>query len=500
MCMAISFEISPSIGIARVGSSGNFFLAPEPGLAPPNSYRDGNGLLLRQAARFRIFRCDRDATGQITSFDEITAAQAKIHWKVQVVNRKADVPKFLGGGLRNAGEVNRARLVIDPGPRSLNGPNQSANFDGQFRGEPVGLGYARTDGDARLIVAGGAGRSGGVRAAGPAAVPITNFADNDDWFDDVADGPIEASITLNGAATATAVKPAWIIVGPPDFAPPIRNFVTLYDVILQVAIDRGFLTIPARPSFAHDIQPILASATGYQWVNDEAMNGHGPGASGDFAARWAQLSNPATPIFVRQSILNRLRNPNSPPPPLSQAMMPRLHDDTNTAQVLQLPPFRYAQMEQWVAGNFDNDLGAPDNTPLPDLLTKVALEATAGGAFYPGIEAGRVLRRPEIYAEAFRIALDQIRPGDVTGQNAVPWQADFAACSWESQLRLAWWPGQRPDHVRTDFDALISEAWDRGVSDGRAMVDSWDKLGVVVPQPHPVTNEIQFLERERTLP
>ena len=53
--MPLSFEIHPTIGIARLGASDGFFIGPEPDEPPPSSYRDAGGIL-RQAARFRIFR------------------------------------------------------------------------------------------------------------------------------------------------------------------------------------------------------------------------------------------------------------------------------------------------------------------------------------------------------------------------------------------------------------------------------------------------------------
>src|SRR4051812_44018601 len=60
---AITYEVHPAIGIARVGNSkqpDGYFPGPEPGEGPPASYRDAAGKLKRQAARFRMFRCERD--------------------------------------------------------------------------------------------------------------------------------------------------------------------------------------------------------------------------------------------------------------------------------------------------------------------------------------------------------------------------------------------------------------------------------------------------------
>src|SRR5688572_10860302 len=55
----VKAAIYPPIGIARVGNSDDeYFLAPEvvdPLPEPPGFYRDGEGALKRQAARFRIY-------------------------------------------------------------------------------------------------------------------------------------------------------------------------------------------------------------------------------------------------------------------------------------------------------------------------------------------------------------------------------------------------------------------------------------------------------------
>jgi hypothetical protein len=60
------YRIHPAIGIARVGTSEDYYLAPESAGALPinpdgrpftaRDFRDESGLLRRQAARFEIFR------------------------------------------------------------------------------------------------------------------------------------------------------------------------------------------------------------------------------------------------------------------------------------------------------------------------------------------------------------------------------------------------------------------------------------------------------------
>src|SRR5258708_429285 len=82
--MPQSFEIHPSSGIGRLGTSQDFFIGPEPDGARPASYRDGAGDLLRQAARFRVFDCQRDEEGVLQSASEVTPTQAQVSWTVQV--------------------------------------------------------------------------------------------------------------------------------------------------------------------------------------------------------------------------------------------------------------------------------------------------------------------------------------------------------------------------------------------------------------------------------
>src|SRR5215218_8703296 len=76
--MTVQFEIHPSIGISRVGPSEQFFLGPEPNVAPPTRYRDESGKLLRQAARFRVFECERDDEGQLVRATEVRPERARI--------------------------------------------------------------------------------------------------------------------------------------------------------------------------------------------------------------------------------------------------------------------------------------------------------------------------------------------------------------------------------------------------------------------------------------
>jgi hypothetical protein len=81
--------IHPSIGVARVGNSlDEYFLAPEVVDPPPDLpgfYRDPQGALKRQAARFRIYGFN--AAGDPVA--ELTHSNSQISWTVHLANKKA---------------------------------------------------------------------------------------------------------------------------------------------------------------------------------------------------------------------------------------------------------------------------------------------------------------------------------------------------------------------------------------------------------------------------
>jgi len=506
--MATTYEVHPAIGIARVGPSQEFYVAPAPGADPPQTYRDAGGDLLRQAAHFRVFRCERDQGGGLVAATQVTPETGPIRWTVHLVNKKGAAAKFPPPPnlppdqwpVRNPRVANRAELVIDPGARSVERAyRRAALAGGTFLGQAVDLGELSTDAEGDLLVLGGSGLSQSVTPDG-VPVPISHFANNDSWCDDVSDGWVRAELALP-TGDIVAAEPAWVIVGPPDFAPPIFNFVTLYDVAYQAAVDRGWLPVPSQPSFTHDIYPILSSAIGYSWVTRFGQTGHSPGRLGDFTAQWAELADPQGRRLTRQRILARLRDPNQPPPPsMPDTAMPRLHDETNSTRVLPMTRAQYAMMGSWVSGNFVNDWQAPaPEEPLPAALTRTALQSCSGGAFFPGIEVGQIVKDPSVYAQPFRLDPAVISPGDLTKGNAIPWQADFAACEWEDHSQIGWWPAQRPDEVFTDQTLGQMREWADGAETYEDMVARWHQLGLILRQQLPGGRQL-FLERERTLP
>ena len=122
-------------------------------------------------------------------------------------------------------------LIIDPGPQRISGANQAmSTLRGKFmKTIDVQLGDLLTDAAGRLIVLGGHGQSQSLPSS-----TLEDFADNDGWCDDAADGPVRATVRLHGSAAPIAADPAWVIVAPPDFAPAIENVVTLYDAVYNV--------------------------------------------------------------------------------------------------------------------------------------------------------------------------------------------------------------------------------------------------------------------------
>lgn len=445
--MATTYKIHPAIGIARVGNSPDeFFLAPErvgeiPD--PPGGFKDSQCRIKRQAARFRIFAHHDDG-----SVEEIDDDSADIAWTVHLVNAKAAHPDR--GNSESAGD-----LTIDPGQRTLTGPDQRLLFDNgsiHFSGEPVvtvPLGEIRSDDANHLLVLGGHGT-----AASPAGNVIGGFWGNEGWYDDVSDGPVTASITLRADNSSPAVEGAWVIVAPPKYAPHQDSPTTLYDRVLQRMVDLGLLPAPTTTSYTRDVYPILQRARDMRWVE------------GIFGAH--SWPDPVTAQPLVDAIFSRLRPSGD---------MPALNGGDSV-----LTPTQLAHLQRWQAGIYSADwvgVPEPESDLTPEGLDRAALEAGVGGAFFPGIEAGGLSAgdRPIIelpYAEAFRLA-SGIAAGTLSQAMALPWQADFKACGDN------WWPVPRPNDVIAQ-DSGSPARWDRDVNSMDDMVALWHTLGFVVQQ------------------
>src|SRR5262245_58497347 len=93
-------KIHPGIGIARVGNSlGEYFIGPEAPCdphdvtAPNGSFKDADGRIKRQAARFRIYAYDRKGNnlGELplgSAKDRKARRAAQVEWKVHLKNKK----------------------------------------------------------------------------------------------------------------------------------------------------------------------------------------------------------------------------------------------------------------------------------------------------------------------------------------------------------------------------------------------------------------------------
>jgi hypothetical protein len=474
-------RIHPCIGIARVGNSpSEFFVGPElvgDHTPPEGGYKDSRHRVKRQAVRFRLYGYDENDA----LVKEITAADAAIEWTVHVANKKAEWVQFQGPEAktdkslkRNPKVKDRDSLIIDPGPRSLHGVKKTALFEtGKFLSKTVPLGEMRTDQHSRLLVLGGFGKSDS-----PNNARIKHWANNDGWHDDISDGPVLARVELNGRQAPIEAVPAWVICAPPKFAPPLTSIITMYDTLLQKAIENGWLSEPPNPSFTNDIYPILIRAVDMKWVSAMAAPHH---------STLSDVIPPPGTGPARQAIFERLRDPSIPLDQTSDGDMPMIWSDIyNSAghdSSQPLTKIQYNMMRKWKDGSFTNDWAGPPvpTTEItPQGLDRAALEACVGGAFYPGIEASWMVRDTYTFSEPFRLDHSSLGPGDVTKQMAVPWQTDFYDCSIDGEL--AWWPAVRPDDV-FPVGRRKQVKWTRNlVRSGNQMIARWHKLGFVVQE------------------
>ena len=346
--MPRTYRIHPAIGIARVGDSpDDYFIGPEaPGVPPslhkpdappsPNgTYKDRQGRIKRQGVRFRIYEYTHDDANVLVQVREITSAEAQIDWEVHLANRKAAAPRFDDNGRRNDG-VPESKLIIDAGRQHISVAEQCMKrLRGSFQGSAdhaieVTLGDLLTDSAGRLIILGGFGAS---QSVAPTAElqKIEHYANNDDWCDDTSDGPVRATIQLHGTTEAIEAESAWVIVAPPDFAPPIENVITLYDVVynMMARFDPALAVSEATTiSFTRDIYPILRRVSDMHWVSEVAAGAHGPNRSGHFISQLALLSSNTSQAAGRRGrIFRKLRNPEG-----GGGNMPKLPASTTEAE------------------------------------------------------------------------------------------------------------------------------------------------------------------------
>ncbi|CAM3501884.1 hypothetical protein G4177_25345 [Corallococcus sp. ZKHCc1 1396] len=504
--------IYPSIGVARVGSSPEgYFIGPEvtePPAEDKGFYRDAQGRLKRQAARFRIYGVN--AQGRILRELSVPKSGAKVRWSVQLANTKAawygfqlalDIPEASSAPpttLRNATVEDRSRLAITPAAQSVQGVNaRPKRFDGTFMDLDVHLGDIRTDESGRLVVLGGHG----VSRSYDGTYAIT-FANNEGWHDDVSDGPVTAEVVLDGKPLE--VVPAWVVVAPPNYGPQRKSVRTMWDLMRDVAVRAATLPLPARPSFTHDILPLFQRMAGLQWVNAGFAAGFGWKGIFDFTDPkvLARLGDPSPAAReYRRVVANQFRyfarDSWSPTP------WPWLYGDAmnippapTPRQYATLTDTQLVMLQLWAMGEFvaDHDPNRKPparlaDVPLEqqgDMLTRAALEFCLADAFHPGCELTWPMRQATMYMQPFRLAhqrpgwkepslgevltSDSVTisngplygqpPGGLTRWMAVPWQTDTASCRSGYDKRYdpyvpSFWPARVPNEVLTEQNYKI---------------------------------------------
>jgi L-lysine 6-oxidase len=503
-----TYRIHPAIGFARVGNSPDAWYLEPTAVGGLPTEPDGEtvvtefkhaGQVKRQAARFRVYRHeDGQAPVEVTP----GAGLKSLKWTVHVANKKAAWYGFQelqgnvmlgpdntyaaqGVPLRNAsvtGDGERQRLIIDPGPRTLDDPGDWVELDASAADYPhvsfppadltpypvTTLGAVKMTERGELLVLGGYGNAGG-----PVGSNISTFAGADGWYDDVADGPVMAEIETEDGEVLQL--DAWVVSGAPKLAPELVNIASLADTFVDVGVrlmglcpalyDDGFQDTYVA-SLERDVLPIFRAMKEYRWVaNVDAM------------------VSVATPPFDltdlsdanrenRGAVFATFRSPGAgheEPEEASQhqqlfadnglPLMPLNSGDNSISNTLiekfmALTPTQYFLLHQWAEGKCTSRRDDPESGTdwtWASPLDIAAAGNAVGEPMAPGIEVTWTMRNPIILTEGdpFRVKRDVeddlasglspsrdetlagtgCQPGDLTKRMAIPWQADFFDCS-----------------------------------------------------------------------
>ncbi|MCV6587666.1 MAG: LodA/GoxA family CTQ-dependent oxidase [Marinobacterium sp.] len=578
------FRVHPAINIARVGNSSEYYIAPEtaagevvdeatglfgglptrPGTEntpiTAEDFRDAQGNVKRQAARFKIFAYDQsqnsypseDPGREVTIGDIVAGKKIKdIIWMVHLANKKNNNYKisrevtneqgekvFQEGilpyengktpPLRNAtygddldNEGRRRKLVIDAGPRTITSSTaatQQVHFnaatqasyignDGQsqtvthypvsfpgdhFTNQNAQKGTIETLGElqiepgtGRLIVTGGYGNTFSFKTAKDKAPTLDHAIDNDGWFDDVSDGPINATVIFEDGSTVDVVG-GWFVCTDPSYAPQTRNVVSTWDDMFNTWVEQLDL-IPALykegeyqddypASFYADVLPVFHGAFLQRWNT----NLPGKGISGhNWVANIKPADNPQAKIPNFEALI---RNPNIEAENSQGKKMPLALGDAQKS-FLSLSSTQYFLMQQWYKGNsnaYGPALGEGER------LDQVVLHNCLGGRYSPGIDLTFIVRDVNLYKQDWRgvtgpfrinqrqldyaMATDAhpflqqgyiplrttaVEPGDLSKFMSQPWHTDYNSCAVHEPSpnppgnnTLYWsWPAQRPVQV-----------------------------------------------------
>ena len=305
--------IHPTIGVARVGNSpDSFFFGPEvPGALPRASegFKDGTVRSPSRPPGSASTGSTRTAVPSVSSPPPRRISRGASRSRTRrppgtTSPSPYDLPDAAPAALRNPHVAKRERLVVFPGERSVHGAGaRPVPLHGSFLGVDVDLGELMTDGDGRLVLLPGPGR-----AYSKGNHPLTTFSGNDGWTDDVCDGPVHATVRIDGRTIEA--EPAWALVTPPNYGPGMSTgLVTLYDAVRSMFVASGGLDA-GEVSFADDILPIFARMTEMQWVNEGFFVSNGFDSKEDWLTdeNVARLADPGARTFHR-ALFERFRNP-----------------------------------------------------------------------------------------------------------------------------------------------------------------------------------------------
>jgi hypothetical protein len=389
----------------------------------------------------------------------------------------------------------------------------------------VPLGELQTDEEGRLWVLGGLGHSDSVMPSNEIGFLCAGnyYANNDYWYDDTSDGPVNATVIPKNGGKSMQAESAWVLVAPPKFPVSAHVLTSLYEIAEETWEKKNGGPPPdERTSFTRDIYPVMERLQQYHWLNKAAFRGHGPGPgkAGNFLNAQGQplpaLHRKGPEFSLRKKdVFKRLRPPDllgEPTPTTadtseslkyaSSYYMPQMSGDGGDALVpqdnspesplgiigslyitwLTLTSTQYKHFKNWAEDDFDDDWtgSAPPVLPIwsypvseqPAMIDKGSLDPCVGGAFYPGIEITYIATYPDTWSGLGRIDASKFRPGDITRWMALPWQADFSECNTN------WWPAARPDDVvpLSEYEQILatySEALEGGLEAALANRVPW---------------------------